>query len=145
MNPLNLIAAPLAAATFTLPPVAYIDPAELWAAGVDLTAAELSSLLEDCTGYRVDADTDADGLPAFYLVDPYGDRDPDPWKISPTCRPRRVADDEALADCAPDSGSLPPPPPLSVAPCLSSPSAMCPVAPLSTAAPPPAVAPCGPP
>ena len=104
INPVALIAAPLIASTFTLPPVAFIDPAELWAAGVDLTAAELSSLLEDCTGYTVDADTDADGDPAFYVVDPYGDRmEPDypfedladladhvGWRI-----------DEALGDCAP--------------------------------------------
>ena len=102
MNPAALIAAPLAAATLTLPPARALDPADLWTAGVDLTAAELSSLLEDCTGYRVDAATDADGLPAFYVVDPYGDRmEPDypfedladladhvGWRI-----------DEALADC----------------------------------------------
>jgi hypothetical protein len=74
INPAALIAAPLAAATLTLPPARALDPAELWTAGVDLTAAELSALLEDCTGYRVDADTDADGLPAFYIVDPSGDR-----------------------------------------------------------------------
>ena len=71
INPLAMIAAPLAACTFTVP---QIHPADLWSAGVDLTAAELSALLEDCTGYTVDADTDADGLPAFYVVDPYGDR-----------------------------------------------------------------------
>ena len=74
MNPAALIAAPLTAAAFALPPVVAMDPADLWTAGVDLTAAELSALLEDCTGYRVDADTDADGLPAFYIVDPSGDR-----------------------------------------------------------------------
>jgi len=72
--PAALIAAPLAAAAVTLPPSRAIDPAELWTAGVDLTPAELSGLLEDCTGHTVDADTDADGLPAFYVVDPYGDR-----------------------------------------------------------------------
>ena len=104
MNPATLIAAPLIASTFTLPPVAFIDPAELWAAGVDLTPDELSSLLEDCTGYTVDAGTDADGMPAFYVVDPSGDRlEPDhPYPDLET-----VADvvgwriDEALADCAP--------------------------------------------
>ena len=104
INPAALIAAPLIASTFPLPPVAYIDPAELWTAGVDLTAAELSSLLEDCTGYSIDADTDADGMPAFYIVDPSGDRlEPDyPYPDLET-----VADvvgwriDEALADCAP--------------------------------------------
>ena len=74
INPFALIAAPIAAATTTLPPSRPIDPADLWTAGVDLTTAELSSLLEDCTGYRVDADSDADGLPAFYVVDPCGDR-----------------------------------------------------------------------
>jgi hypothetical protein len=104
MNPAALIAAPLIASTFTLPPVAYIDPAELWAAGVDLTPDELSSLLEDCTGYTVDADTDADGLPAFYVVDPSGER------LEPDYPFEDLADladhvgwriDEALADCAP--------------------------------------------
>ena len=74
MNPAALIAAPLAAGVATLPPARPIEPADLWTAGVDLTPAELSSLLEDCTGYTVDADTDADGLPAFYVVDPSGDR-----------------------------------------------------------------------
>jgi|TARA_Y100000033_G_scaffold48374_1_gene55161 hypothetical protein len=101
VNLLNLIAAPLIASTFTLPPARALDPAELWTAGVDLTAAELSSLLEDCTGYRVDADTDADGDPAFYIVDPSGERlEPDyPYPDLET-----VADvvgwriDEALAD-----------------------------------------------
>ena len=104
INPAALIAAPLIASTFNLPPVACIDPAELWAAGVELTAVELSVLLEGCTGYTVDSETDADGLPAFYLVDPSGDRlepeypypdleaveDVVGWRI-----------DEALADCAP--------------------------------------------
>lgn len=104
INPAALIAAPLIASTFTLPPVAFIDPAELWTAGVDLTAAELSSLLEDCTGYTVDADTDADGLPAFYIVDPSGERlEPDyPYPDLETVEDVvgwRI--DEALADCAP--------------------------------------------
>ena len=80
MNPAALIAAPLAAAAATLPPARPIDPAELWTAGGDLTPAELSGLREDCTGWTVDAATDADGLPAFYLVDPCGDRDPDPFE-----------------------------------------------------------------
>ena len=104
INPAALIAAPLAAATVALPPARALDPADLWTAGVDLTAAELSALLEDCTGYTVDADTDADGDPAFYIVDPSGDRlEPDyPYPDLET-----VADvvgwriDEALADCAP--------------------------------------------
>ena len=74
INPAALIAAPLAAATITLPPARALDPADLWTAGVDLTAAELSALLEDCTGYTVDADPDADGDPAFYVVDPSGER-----------------------------------------------------------------------
>ena len=74
INPAALIAAPLIASTFALPPARALEPADLWTAGVDLTAAELSALLEDCTGYTVDAETDADGLPAFYVVDPSGDR-----------------------------------------------------------------------
>ena len=102
INPAALIAAPLIASTFPLPPVAYIDPAELWTAGVDLTPAELSSLLEDCTGYRVDADVDADGLPVFYLVHPAGDRDPDPWDdLADLAADVGWRIDEALADCAP--------------------------------------------
>ena len=102
MNPAALIAAPLIASTFTLPPVAFIDPAELWTAGVDLTAAELSGLLEDCTGYSIDADTDADGLPVFYLVHPAGDRDPDPWDdLADLAADVGWRIDEALADCAP--------------------------------------------
>lgn len=102
MNPAALIAAPLIASSFTLPPVAYIDPAELWTAGVDLTAAELSGLLEDCTGFSIDADTDADGLPVFYLVHPAGDRDPDPWDdLADLAADVGWRIDEALADCAP--------------------------------------------
>ena len=102
MNPAALIAAPLIASTFTLPPVAYIDPADLWTAGVDLTAAELSGLLEDCTGYTIDADTDADGLPVFYLVHPAGDRDPDPWDdLADLAADVGWRIDEALADYAP--------------------------------------------
>ena len=102
MNPAALIAAPLIASTFTLPPVAYIDPAELWTAGVDLTAAELSGLLEDCTGFSIDADTDADGLPVFYLVHPAGDRDPDPWDdLADLAADVGWRIDEALGDCAP--------------------------------------------
>ena len=104
MNLSNLIAAPLAAAAVTLPPARALDPADLWTAGVDLTAAELSALLEDCTGYTVDADTDADGDPAFYIVDPSGER------LEPDYPFEDLADladhvgwriDEALGDCAP--------------------------------------------
>ena len=102
INPAALIAAPLIASTFALPPVAFIDPADLWTAGADLTAAELSSLLEDCTGWTVDADTDADGDPAFYLVDPHGDRDPDPFEdLADLADHVGWRIDEALADCAP--------------------------------------------
>lgn len=102
MNPAALIAAPLIASTFTLPPVAFIDPAELWTAGVDLTPDELSGLLEDCTGYTIDAATDADGLPVFYLVHPAGDRDPEPWDdLADLAADVGWRIDEALSDCAP--------------------------------------------
>ena len=74
INPPALIAAPLIASTFSLPPVACIAPAELWTAGVDLTADELSALLEECTFHTIESTTDADGDPAFYVVDPCGDR-----------------------------------------------------------------------
>ena len=103
IHPALALASPLIAATFTLPPdIRRPDPADLWTAGVDLTAAELSGLLEDCTGYRVDADTDADGLPVFYLVHPAGDRDPDPWDdLADLAADVGFRIDEALADCAP--------------------------------------------
>ena len=102
IHPAALIAAPLIASSFTRPAVAYIDPAELWTAGVDLTAAELSGLLEDCTGFSIDADTDADGLPVFYLVHPAGDRDPNPWDdLADLAADVGWRIDEALADCAP--------------------------------------------
>ena len=79
INPLALIAAPLAAAAFTLPPSRPIETADLWAAGVDLTTAELSSLLEDCTGWTVEGRScGAEGF-FFFLVSPGGDRDSDGW------------------------------------------------------------------
>lgn len=49
-------------------------PEMLWREGAHLTAAELSSLLEDCTGHTVESITDEDGEPAFYVIDPAGDR-----------------------------------------------------------------------
>ena len=76
INPAALIAAPLAAATVTLPPARALDPADLWTAGVDLTAAELSGLLEDCTGWTVEGRScGSDGF-FYFLVDPCGDRNP---------------------------------------------------------------------
>ena len=102
INPLALIAAPLAAATVTLPPARALDPADLWTAGVELTPDELSSLLEDCTGWTVEGRScGADGF-FYFLVDPCGDRDP--WGFDDLAD---LADhvgwriDEALADCAP--------------------------------------------
>ena len=100
MNPAALIAAPLAAATVTLPPARPIDPADLWTAGVELTPDELSGLLEDCTGWTVEGRScGADGF-FYFLVDPCGDRDP--WGFDDLAD---LADhvgwriDEALADC----------------------------------------------
>jgi len=58
---------------FTIPPV-RMAPADLWTAGVDLTASELSGLLEECTFHTVESTTDADGDPAFYVIDPCGER-----------------------------------------------------------------------
>ncbi len=99
MNPLYLIAAPLAAATVALPPARPIDPADLWTAGVELTPDELSSLLEDCTGWTVEGRScGADGY-FYFLVDPCGDLDP--WGFDDLAD---LADhvgwriDEALAD-----------------------------------------------
>lgn len=74
-NPAALIAAPLAAATITLP---QIHPADLWAMDADLTAAELSSLLEECTWHTLEETTE-DGEPVFYLRTPTGERDGLPW------------------------------------------------------------------
>lgn len=71
----------------------------LWLAGEPLTAAELSSLLEECTGWSIEvANFGADGV-AFFLIDPYGDRDGDGWG----CLDDLAAEvafriDEALAD-----------------------------------------------
>lgn len=100
INPLALIAAPLAAATITLPPARALDPADLWTAGVELTPEELSGLLEDCTGWTVEGRScGADGF-FYFLVDPCGDRDP--WGFDDLAD---LADhvgwriDEALADC----------------------------------------------
>jgi hypothetical protein len=102
MNPAALIAAPLIASTFTLPPARGLDPADLWTAGVELTPDELSGLLEDCTGWTVEGRScGADGF-FYFLVDPCGDRDP--WGFDDLAD---LADhvgwriDEALADCAP--------------------------------------------
>ncbi len=79
INPFALITAPLAAATITLPPSREIEPADLWTAGVDLTTAELSSLLEDCTGWTVKGRScGAEGF-FYFLVDPCGDPDPEGW------------------------------------------------------------------
>ena len=79
INLFTILAAPLAAATFTLPPSRPIDPADLWTAGVDLTTAELSSLLEDCTGWTVEGRScGAEGF-FFFLVSSGGDTDPDGW------------------------------------------------------------------
>ena len=75
INPLALIAAPLAACTFTLP---QIHPADLWAMDADLTAAELSSLLEECTWHTLEETTE-DGEAVFYLRTPTGERDGLPW------------------------------------------------------------------
>ena len=75
MSPAALIAAPLAACTFTLP---QIHPADLWAMDADLTAAELSSLLEECTWHTLEETTE-DGEAVFYLRTPTGERDGLPW------------------------------------------------------------------
>ena len=75
INPLALIAAPLAACTFTLP---QIHPAGLWAMDADLTVDELSSLLEECTWRTLEEATE-DGEPVFYLRTPTGERDGLPW------------------------------------------------------------------
>ena len=102
INPAALIAAPLIASTFPLPPARPIDPADLWTAGVELTPDELSGLLEDCTGWTIEGRScGADGF-FYFLVDPCGDRDP--WGFDDLAD---LADhvgwriDEALADCAP--------------------------------------------
>ena len=76
-----LIAAPVAAWKFTFPTPQRPHPADLWRAGVDLEAWELSSLLEDCGGWTLETTTDEDGETCYYLRTPYGDRQGDgfPW------------------------------------------------------------------
>ena len=75
INPLALIAAPLAACSFVLP---QIHPADLWAMDADLSAAELSSLLEECTWHTLEETTE-DGELVYYLRTPTGERDGLPW------------------------------------------------------------------
>lgn len=74
-------------------------PEALWRAGADLTAAELSALLDECTGWTVER-VRHEGEPAYYLVDPCGDREADgfPWHDLADVA-SHVADriDEALA------------------------------------------------
>jgi len=51
-----------------------MEPADLWSAGINLEWWELSELLSDCTGYSVESTTDVDGDPAFYVIEPSGER-----------------------------------------------------------------------
>ena len=78
ISPSALLAAPLAAATISLPPARPIHPADLWAIDADLTVEELSSLLEECTWHTLEEATE-DGEPAYYLRKPTGERDGLPW------------------------------------------------------------------
>ena len=76
-------------------------PEILWREGADLTAAELSGLLEDCTGHTVESTTDDDGDPAFYVVDPCGNRLDDGYPfpcLDSLCDLVGWRIDEALAD-----------------------------------------------
>jgi len=49
-------------------------PEFLWREGAYLTPAELSGLLESCTGYTVEDTTDEDGDQIFYVRTPGGER-----------------------------------------------------------------------
>lgn len=49
-------------------------PELLWREGAYLTPAELSGLLESCTGYTVEDTTDEDGDQIFYVRTPGGER-----------------------------------------------------------------------
>jgi len=49
-------------------------PELLWREGAYLTPAELSSLLEDCTGHTLEDTTDEDGEQIFYVRTPGGER-----------------------------------------------------------------------
>ena len=49
-------------------------PELLWREGANLTPAELSSLLEDCTGYTVEDTTDEEGDQIFYVRTHGGER-----------------------------------------------------------------------
>jgi len=56
---------------FTIP---RPSPELLWREGAYLTPAELSSLLEDCTGHTVEDTTDEEGDQIFYVLTPGGER-----------------------------------------------------------------------
>lgn len=74
-------------------------PEALWRAGADLTAAELSALLDEATGWTVER-VRHEGEPAYYLVDPCGDREADgfPWlELSDVASHVADAIDEALS------------------------------------------------
>ena len=49
-------------------------PELLWREGAYLTPAELSSLLENCTGYTLEDTTDEEGDQIFYVLTPGGER-----------------------------------------------------------------------
>ena len=51
-------------------------PADLWTVDpFSLSRAELSTLLEETTGWTIQADTDDEGEVCFFMHDPYGDRE----------------------------------------------------------------------
>jgi len=74
INPAAILAAPFAAASLALPATPPVTAADLWREGVDLSPAELSSLLEDCTGHTVEDTTDEEGDQIFYVRTPGGER-----------------------------------------------------------------------
>ena len=75
------LAAPLAAASFALPAIPSVHPADLWREGVHLEWWELSDLLEECTGWTIkpgECPDDPDEV-GHWLIDPAGDPEGDIW------------------------------------------------------------------
>ena len=77
-------------------------PEMLWREGAKLDCDELSSLLQDCTGYAVESITDENGDSAFYVVDLLGERLDDGYPFPDLGSVKNLVGwriDEALADC----------------------------------------------
>lgn len=77
-------------------------PEMLWREGAKLDCDELSSLLQDCTGYAVESTTDEYEDPAYYVIDLLGERLNDGYPYPDLSDVKDLVGeriDEALADC----------------------------------------------